>query len=151
MRDMTVIQVAAAFEHQVEGFVEIFTGGFEVAGFVVLLAGGEFFFNAADKTFVVNGLRLWFWLCAEEDDLRVRRGAQRQFRQQKRWGARGNRGGGGGSGLRSGAGCRDPSLRGRVFGRVVAAGPCQGNGCGYGNAKQVALRVSVRQVWGTSD
>ena len=49
------VEVAAAFEHEVEGFVEVFAGGFEMAGFVVLLAGGEFFFDAADKAFVVDG------------------------------------------------------------------------------------------------
>ena len=44
------VEVAAAFEHEVEGFVEVLAGGFKVAGFVVLLAGSEFFFDAADKT-----------------------------------------------------------------------------------------------------
>ena len=53
-RDWGPTKVAAAFEHEVEGFVEVLAGGFEVAGFVILLAGGEFFFDAADESF---GLR----------------------------------------------------------------------------------------------
>ena len=98
---------------------------------------------------MASGLR------AEKDDLGTRRRRQRQFWEGEGRISDWDRRRRGGSSLRRGTRCGDASLRGRVFGRVVAAGQCQGdgqgNGRGYGNAKQVALRVSVRQVWGTSD